>query len=186
MQQISGTAPHPRSTRRWPRYQIDLPVRIVALNGILTAPVMGRGSDISRAGMALDAKVDLNPGDLMQLQFPTTEPSRVNAIVRHRNGNRLGLEFLSQLPPDDETKHQLGSLHRPASKKSASAQAVSVPCTSKTLDERLRRKQEELQQLKREIEVLSIAMLLLAEDEAEICKLPHRLELQTNPWPLPS
>ncbi len=110
--EMQPTALPPRSTRRWPRYQIDLPVRVVAVNGILTTPVMARGSDISRAGMALDAKIALNPGDLMRLQFPTTEPSCVNAIVRHRNGRRLGLEFLSQLPPDDET-YQMKSLPAP-------------------------------------------------------------------------
>lgn len=179
----------PRSTRRWPRYQVDLPVRIIALNGVLTTPVMGRGSDISRAGMALDANVALNPGDLMQLQFPTTEPSRVNAVVRHRNGHRLGLEFLSQLPPDDEAKRQLGSSSAPASEVPPKRpKARTVSCTPKGLFEGLRRKQEELCQLKKEIEVLSVAILLLAEDETEIRSLPipPRMQLENRPWPMPS
>ena len=185
MQPMSATALPPRTTRRWPRYQIDLPVRITALNGILTAPVMARGSDISRAGMALHAKISLNPGDLMQLQFPTAEPSRVNAIVRHRSGDRLGLEFLSQLPPDNEAAMQLQSVTAPASARSSISTTAYTP---KALDEGLRRKQEEFRQLQREIEVLSIAILLLAEDEAEICPLPisHRWELANKPWPLPS
>jgi PilZ domain len=187
MQQISTALP-PRSTRRWPRYQIDLPVRIVAVNGILTTPVMGRGSDISRAGMALNAKLALSPGDLMQLQFPTTEPSRVNAIVRHRDGNRLGLEFLSQLPPDDETK-QLTSLPAAVSPRSAAPPKLStISCTPKHLYEGLRRKQEELRELQKEIEVLKLAVLLLAEDEQETRILPPapRLQLEHRPWPLPS
>ncbi len=189
MQQISATPLYPRSTRRWPRYQIDLPVRVIAVNGILTTPVMARGSDISRAGMALNAKIALNPGDFMQLQFPTAEPSRVNAVVRHRSGNRLGLEFLSQLPPDDETKLQLSpgttqvSTVAPAVVKSPSAS-----CTPRSLQEGLRRKQEELRQLKQEIDVLRIAILLLEEDEREICPLPvaPRLQSDNRPWPLPS
>ena len=188
MEQIYGAA-LPRGTRRWPRYQIDLPVRIVALNGVLTTPVMARGSDISRAGMALDANVALNPGDLMQLQFPTAEPSRVNAIVRFRNGRRLGLEFLSQLPPDDEAKRQLMALSSPApSRPATSATTMMVPCTPQALFEALRRKQEEFRQLQKEIELLSVAILLLAEDENEIGPLPvpARLQSQHRPWPLPS
>ena len=189
MNQMSATALPPRSTRRWPRYQVDLPVRIIAMNGILTAPVMARGSDISRAGMALRASVALNPGDLMQLQFPTTEPSRVTAIVRHRNGDRLGLEFLSQLPPDEETRRQLQSVPSPVSRSVSVAPALMAPlCHPSTLFASLRRKQEEFRQLQREIEVLSIAILLLAEDEAEICRLPtsHPWELDSKPWPQPS
>jgi len=176
----------PRSTRRWPRYQVDLPVRVIAVNGILTTPVMARGSDISRAGMALNAKLSLDPGDLMRLQFPTTEPSCVNAIVRHRSGNRLGLEFLSQLPPDAEAKTQMGSLLSPCARvPSKSAKALTVSCTPQALFAGLRRKQEELRQLKREIELLSVAILLLAEDENEIGPLPvpARPQLESRPWP---
>ena len=82
-------------TRRWPRHQVDLPVRIVTLNGILTTPVPARGSEISRAGMALHASVGLNPGDYMQIQFPTSSTLRVTAVVRNRIGDCLGLEFLT-------------------------------------------------------------------------------------------
>jgi hypothetical protein len=52
--------------------------------------------------MTLHGCVALNPGDLMELQFPIAEPSRFNAVVRNRNGNCLGLEFIGQLPPDTE------------------------------------------------------------------------------------
>jgi PilZ domain len=182
----SMSALPPQSTRRWPRYQIDLPVRVIAVNGILTTPVMARGSDISRAGMALNAKLSLDPGDLMRLQFPTTEPSCVNAIVRHRNGNRLGLEFLSQLPPDAEAKTRIAvpvSSAAPVPVKIT--KALTVSCTPQALFAGLRRKQEELRQLKREIELLSVAILLLAEDESEIGPLPvpSRPQLGGRPWP---
>jgi hypothetical protein len=179
------TARPQHNTRRWPRYQIDLPVRIVAMNGILTAPVMARGSEISRAGMALHANIALNPGDLMQLQFPTTEPSRVTAVVRYRSADRLGLEFLSQLPPDTETKHHMRALSGAVLEKPAALSPKAISCTPSLVDQGLRRKQEELRQLQREIEVLSIAILLLAEDETEICHLPtsHPWEPQDKPWP---
>src|ERR1039458_7264160 len=98
MEQISGEV---QSTRRCPRHQVDLPARIVALNGILITSVPARGSEISRAGMALHAPVALYPGDVMQLQFPTSTPSRVKAVVRNPTCECLGLESLSQLPPDN-------------------------------------------------------------------------------------
>ena len=187
MEQMSGDVRLSRGTRRWPRYQVELPVRITALNGALTSPVTARGSAISRAGMALHTCVALNPGDLMQLQFPMADPSRVNAVVRNRNGNCLGLEFLSQLLPDteaaaDQSRSLPGSVLGEPSK---SRKSLPGSCTPQTLYAGLRRKLDELKQLKKEIEVLSVAILLLAEDEKDICKLPipGRLELNIGRWP---
>lgn len=182
----AGQILQPRhDSRRWPRYKVELPVRIVGFNGMLTNPVTGRASDISRAGMALYASLALKPGDQMQVQFPTSQPSRVNAVIRNRNGNCFGLEFLSQLPPDSEATDQLSNF--PASVVSVLSKSRCLPqsCTPKSLDTALQRKQEELKQLQKEIEVLSVAILLLAEDENEICRmpLPGRLELDVKPWP---
>jgi hypothetical protein len=188
MEQISGEVRHVQNTRRWTRHHVSLPVRIIALNGILTTPVPARGSEISRAGMALHASVALKPGDLMQLQFPTSKPSRVNAVVRNRTGECLGLEFLSQLPPDDEAmdrsmlpKSVLGG--SPELRKT-----VRDSCNPQTLYAGLRRKQEELRQVQKEIEALNMAILLLADGEGEASRLslPGRWELDTRPWPLPS
>src|SRR5260370_11589527 len=171
MEQISGKARHFQSTRRWPRHQVDLSVRIIALNGILTTPVSARGSEISRAGMALHASVALKPGDLMQLQFPTSKPSRVNAVVRNRTGECLGLEFLSQLPPDDEAmdrsmlpKSVLGGW--PELRKT-----VRDSCNPQALFAGLRRKQEELRQVRKEIEALNMAIVLLADGAEEGSRL---------------
>ena len=147
-----------QDTRRWPRHQVDLPVRIVTLNGILTTPVPARGSEISRAGMALHASVGLKPGDLMQIQFPTSTTLRVTAVVRNRTGDCLGLEFLTQLPPDDRAMD--GS--------SEFRQAPRDSCNPETLHAGLRRKQQELKQVQREIEALHMAILLLADDEKEL------------------
>ena len=185
MEQMSGDVLQSRGTRRWPRYKVELPVRITALNGVLTTPVTARGSAISRAGMALRG-VALNPGDLMELQFPIAEPSRFDAVVRNRNGNCLGLEFISH-PSDteaaaDQSRSLPGSVLVEPSK---SRKSVPDSCTPQTLYAGLRRKQDELKQLKKEIEVLSVAILLLADDEKDLFKLPipGRLELNIRPWP---
>ncbi len=158
-----------QNTRRWPRHQVDLPVRIVTLNGILTTPVPARGSEVSRAGMALHAPVGLKPGDLMQLQFPTSTSLRLTAVVRNRTGDCLGLEFLTQLPPDDRAMD--GSTFRPSPDLGGSAGLRGSPrdsCNPETLYAGMRRKQQELRQVQREIEALHMAILLLADDEKEL------------------
>ena len=137
----------------------------------LTTPVTARGSEISRAGMALHAPIALNPGDLMQLQFPTPTPSpRVKAVVRNRTGQCLGLEFLTQLPPDNGE----GDLSRfaPSSVLGGSRESGGSvhSCNPQTLYAGLRRKQEELRQVQREIEALNMVILLLADNEKEFSR----------------
>jgi cell fate (sporulation/competence/biofilm development) regulator YlbF (YheA/YmcA/DUF963 family) len=179
MEQTSGEVRNAKSMRRWLRHQVDLPVLIIALNGILTTPVPARGSEISRAGMALHAPVDLNPGDLMQLQFPTSTPSpRVKAVVRNRTGQCLGLEFLTQLPPDDEARNR--SRFLPTSVLGGSPElrtSVRDSCNPQTLYAGLRRKQEEMRQVQREIEALNMAILLLADDEKELSSAISLIDL---------
>lgn len=189
MEQPSGERSHVQSTRRWPRHRVDLPVRIIALNGIRTTPIDGRGSAISRAGMALHARVALNPGDLMQLQFPTPTPSQVRAVVRNRNGECLGLEFLTQLPPDSEAI--IRSRLLPGAVPVGSPElrkSVRDSCNPQSLYAGLRRKREELRQVQREIEALHVAILLLTDDEEELSGLsaPCALNPGTRQWPLRS
>ena len=100
----SEMMPTPLNTRRWPRHQVVLPVRIVALNRCTTTPALARGSAISRAGMALHVRIAATLGDLLQLQFPTSPPTAITAVVRNRTGDYLGVEFLAHPPmPSEET-----------------------------------------------------------------------------------
>ena len=152
-----------QGTRRWARHQVDLPVRIVALNGILTTAVLARGSEISRAGMALRTAIALEPGDWMQLQLPTSTPSRVTAVVRNRTGDCLGLEFLTQLPPDDKAENPAAQLNPMAAGWPTLPKSAAKPCSPLTLYAGLRKKHEERMQVQREIEALRMAIALLAE-----------------------
>jgi len=187
MGHLSGHSPFSQSTRRWPRMQVALPVRIVAVNGILTTPVVGRGGEISRAGMSLRAPINLYPGDMMQLQFPTTNPSRVTAVVRNRVGDRLGLEFLTQLPPDDETRNASTApvstvrVTSVAPVRSPSVRKFASVCSPQSLEEGLRRKQEERKQVQREIEALKMAILLLADNENELSRLSALVRMEREP-----
>jgi len=87
------------NTRRWPRYQANLPVLISAGSN---PAIPGLASEISRSGMALYGGVCLEPGDLMSVEFQTSGKILVAGVVRSRSGFCFGLEFLDPLAPDDE------------------------------------------------------------------------------------
>lgn len=90
----------PPNTRRWPRHQVKLPVRIITANDISEVTVPGLTTEISQGGMALYGGVPLQPGDLMAVEFQTSQRLRVAASVRDRSGYCFGLEFLGLLPSD--------------------------------------------------------------------------------------
>jgi hypothetical protein len=91
----------PPNTRRWPRHQVKLPVRIITPNDTSEIIVPGLTTEISQGGMALYGGVALQPGDLMEVEFQTSHRLRVAASVRDRNGYCFGLEFVGLLPSDD-------------------------------------------------------------------------------------
>ena len=155
----------PLNTRRWPRHHVDLPVRIIILNGLNASAVPGHGTAISRCGMALRSTLALKPGDLMQVQFPTSNPFGVTAVVRSRKDDCFGLEFLAQLSYGNRTMSQSKFVDRAAGGGRAEAQGVrGHSCSPKALLAGLRRKQLEIKQVHIEIQALKLAMLLLAED----------------------
>ncbi len=90
----------PPSTRRWPRHQVKLPVRIIAPNDTSEITVPGLTTEISQGGMALYGGVPLQPGDVMAVEFETSSRLRVAALVRDRYGYCFGLEFLGLLPSE--------------------------------------------------------------------------------------
>ena len=81
--------------RRWQRHPVELPVRIFPCSRLPAIAVIGRGTRLSQGGMALYAGVDMEPDDLIEIEFPTPNPVRVMAAVRNRSGQSFGLEFLA-------------------------------------------------------------------------------------------
>lgn len=105
---MTGLIPSPRqpkNTRRWPRFQVHLPVLIAAETADSQIAIPGMVSALSRAGMEVYGGVPLNPGDLMEVEFRTSGGIRVAGIVRNRSGYCFGLEFLramvSEIVPED-------------------------------------------------------------------------------------
>ena len=92
----------PDKTRRWTRHQVKLPVRIIATGDASRIAVPGLTTEISRGGMALYGGVPLQPGDLMEVEFQTSNRLRIAGAVRDRNGYCFGLEFLTLLPDEED------------------------------------------------------------------------------------
>ena len=86
------------STRRWPRFPVDLPVHVVVRNGMESLKVPGRGTEIGLGGMALYAGLTLQPSDPIEIEFQAPCHLRVAGIIRNRTAYCFGLEFLSPLP----------------------------------------------------------------------------------------
>jgi PilZ domain len=59
--------------------------------------VSGRGTELSRGGMALHACLSLEPGDPIEVDFQTPSKLQIAGIIRNRIGYRFGVEFLTPL-----------------------------------------------------------------------------------------
>ncbi len=81
------------NTRRWPRHHVRLPVFIAINSGAANVAVPGLVCELSRSGMELYGGVNLQPGDLMEVEFQTPDRIRVVGVVRNRSGFCFGLEF---------------------------------------------------------------------------------------------
>lgn len=84
----------PVNTRRWPRFHVHLPVSIAAGAGGSSITVPGLVSELSRGGMELYGGVQRRPGELLEIEFRTSESLKVSGIIRNRSGYCFGLEFL--------------------------------------------------------------------------------------------
>lgn len=119
----------PTTTRRWPRYPVDLPLRIVPQAGIIEVDVAGRTTEISEGGMGLCAGISLQPGDPIEIEFQAPRHSRVTGVIRSRTGYYFGVEFQTPLATEG------------------------APGTN-DISSTLRQKQREITRLRKEIEVL--------------------------------
>jgi len=95
--------------RRWPRYRINVPVRLVVQRPDKTVIVSGRGMELNEGGMALFAGVELKPGQRVEIEFtpPYGQPLRVRSTVRNRSGYSYGTEFLLLNREDKQQAEQI-------------------------------------------------------------------------------
>ena len=153
------------NTRRWQRHPtMDLPVRILPCSRLPAIAMTGRGTELSQGGMALYTAVDLEPDDLIEVEFRIPDPLRVMATVRNRSGYYFGLEFLAVLPQQAGRlpKNRPSSLPKPPAK-IAGNENIADPPLMKKVFAALHRKSLEIKRVQREIDALLTAAVLLAE-----------------------
>jgi hypothetical protein len=153
-----------RNTRRWPRYPVDLPVRILPCSRLPATAVTGRGTELSQGGMALYTGVDMEPDDLMEVEFLTPHPLKFMATVRNRSGHYFGLEFLARLSRQASglPKNRPPALPRPPAKIARNENIIDSPLVKKVFAA-LDRKSLEITRVQREIDALLMVAPLLAE-----------------------
>ena len=89
----------PRPGRRWQRRKVDVPIRVVVHRTAKTTIFDGRGNELSEGGMALTAGVELQPDDVVEVEFTRPYsglPVRQKGVIRNRTGYRYGIEFIAQ------------------------------------------------------------------------------------------
>ena len=101
MSHASAIEPSPEhiSNRRWQRYKVNVPIRVIVLRAMKASIFDGRGTSLSEGGMALFAGAELRPGDYVAVEFTppfSTPPIRVDARICNRSGYHYGIEFLAQ------------------------------------------------------------------------------------------
>ena len=103
--------------RRWPRFKIDVPIRLIAPKDDRILIVQGRGNDLNEGGMAVFGGLELRVDEVVAIEFTppyTGQPIRVRARVCHRNGYNYGIEFLLETEDDlqsvSEFKIMLGAM----------------------------------------------------------------------------
>jgi len=100
-------------TRRWQRYQLDVPIRVIVDTPDKTKLYEGRGNELSEGGMAVTVGAELNVGRDIAIEFTPSYsclPIRVRGTVRNRTGYRYGLEFLTRNPDESDEVNRLRML----------------------------------------------------------------------------
>jgi len=91
--------------RRWQRYRLNLPIRVIVTRDEGTRIADGRANDISEGGMLIFAGIELRAEDQVMVEFTppySSNPLRVPGIVRHRRGYNYGVEFRLESASDIE------------------------------------------------------------------------------------
>jgi PilZ domain len=96
--------------RRWPRYKVDVPVRVITQGLTKVTIVQGRGSELNNGGMAIFAGTELAIDAQVQVEFTppySGQPIRVRCFVRNRAGYKYGVEFITESDDDYESVNQI-------------------------------------------------------------------------------
>jgi len=96
--------------RRWPRYEVNVPVQL-ATQGLTTGIILqGRGSELNCGGMAVSGRIELAVGEQVAVEFTpphSGQPVSVRCFVRNHHRYTYGLEFIAENDVDYESVAQI-------------------------------------------------------------------------------
>ena len=101
--------------RRWQRYRLNIPIRLIYTHDASTKIMSGRGLDMSEGGVLVFAGMELKTADEVQIEFTppfSAGPVRAKGVVRHRRGYNYGIEFLLENAADREQTERFRGLLR--------------------------------------------------------------------------
>ncbi len=104
---VAPTRTYPER-RRWPRFPLELPVRVYC--DPPPKVYEGRGRALNGGGMALSTAVALAVGDRIAVEFtlpPIQQPVTARCAVRNCNLQTYGVEFLAENDGDYRTIGQI-------------------------------------------------------------------------------
>jgi hypothetical protein len=102
-----------QTLRRWPRYRIDVPVRLIAQRPTKVVIVQGRDRELGSGGMAVFAGIELCIDEQVAIEFTPPyggQPIRIRAFIRNRNGYKYGVEFITENDAEYKNVGQLESI----------------------------------------------------------------------------
>ena len=94
----SASAPSARQKRRYPRYPLDLRMRVAVFRAAGLSHLWGRSTEFGQDGIGGTLTGDLEPGEVVSMEFQlplSAQPLKLRAIVRYRQGLHYGFEFLT-------------------------------------------------------------------------------------------
>ncbi len=92
----------PRSSRRFPRYPLDIKLTVHVFRAGESVSFWGRSNELGEDGIGATLTGMLEPGEVvaMELMLPMAGyPIKFRALVRYRDGLRHGFEFLALTAP---------------------------------------------------------------------------------------
>lgn len=96
---MEAVIPNPENApcRRWPRYDVQAPVKVTLWRGEKMLKTQGNSLKIGGGGLKLFVGTELKPQTKIGLEFtaPCTQASvRIRGTVKNRAGFSYGIEFL--------------------------------------------------------------------------------------------
>jgi hypothetical protein len=94
---LASSAPAVNNSRRYSRFPIDLRIKVRAFQNGEFSSSWGRSTELGEDGIGATLTGNLEAGEIVSLELPLPlmpYPLRIRGVVRYRNGQRYGLEFL--------------------------------------------------------------------------------------------